>query len=342
MQTSIWLFAFLPYLHWFGSLVNGATVLTSPANPARLVEPQRLNFTGAIPPGLSVIDKERGSELPAAQLIADGITIIATALAPGEFYEYIPSQAWSTGNFILGVSVTKGREGVQRAAVINGFYFIFLLMKQEKDFRSGVFEIQFHGNVWCDLIILPFGSSGLKLAPSFAHVTQLDPPPSPIVDKTKSSLRLAVTGDPDWAIDCLVILPFLIQPMDELGQLISLVDMLVTAAEPPTNEPIRKTGSTILPNTGVRMTLSPNPNSTPYVMTYGYLYQMLDLMQRGVIGFVGQALNATMHINGTYIGEVTMTPTYLPPTNPLIEAAVNTNMADRATARKKRSMAQRL
>lgn len=73
MQNYIWLLAFLPYLHWFGSLVDGATVLTSPASPIRILQPQNLNSSNGLPAGLIVIDKERGPELPAVDVFDMGL-----------------------------------------------------------------------------------------------------------------------------------------------------------------------------------------------------------------------------------------------------------------------------
>ena len=84
MQQSIWPLAFLPYLLWFGSPVDGATVLTSPASPVRMLQPQNLkmNSPNGLPSGLIVIDKERGAELPAVDVFGMGIVIIELYLAP--------------------------------------------------------------------------------------------------------------------------------------------------------------------------------------------------------------------------------------------------------------------
>ena len=341
MQRSIWLLAFLPCLPWFGSLVDGAAVLSIPSNTTRIVQPLRLNDINGLPVGLSVIDKERGAELPGAQLFEAGIWLMANFLAPYDFFGYIQSQAWSTGDIILGMSVDEQQGVAQRGFLMYGFYLIFLLMKQEKDFRAGVFEIQYGGTTVCDLVILPIASSGMKLAPSFAHVTQLKPPPSPIADGTNSSLQI-VAVEPGALLKVTPMMPFLIHPMDELGLLISVVDMLVTAAQPPANEPIRENIESIVPFSGVNISLSLAPNKTPKALTYDFLIWALSGMSDSALYYGGQALRGQMYFLGVYLGEITMIPSNsVPTTSPLIEAIVNASTST-ATARKKRSTAQRL
>ena len=331
MQKSIWLLTFLACLPWLGLLVDGAAVITLPMNNTHVVQPHRLNYTDAIPAGIMIIEKERGSELPAAVLFENGIWLMALFLGPQDFNGFIPSQAWSSKDLILGVSVAKKQGVVQRAFLMYGFYFIFLLMKQEKDFRSGVFEIQYGGIPICDLVILPKVSSGLKLAPSFAHVTQLDPPPSPTADNTNGPSQV-VAFEP-WVLKTTQIMPFLIQPMDQLGLLISIVDMLVTAAKPPENERVRKNIESIVPFSGVKISLSLTPNDTPNVLTYGGLIWCLYGMANSVLGSGGQGLRGQMWLRGVYLGEITMLPSNSSSsTDPLIEAIVDAS-TDRATAR---------
>lgn len=331
MQKSIWLLAFLACLLWLGLLVDGAAVIALPSNDTHLVHPHRLNFTDAIPGGIIVIDKERGSEQPAAQIFENVIWLMAVFLGPEDFSGFIPSQAWSSKDYILGVSVDKEQGVVQRPFVMYGFYFISLLMKQEKDFRSGVFEIQYGGIPICDLVILPKVSSGLKLAPSFTHVTQLDPPPSPTADNTNGFSQLA--GWEPWVLQTTKIMPFLIHPMDELGQLISIMDMLVTAAKSPENERVQKDIESIVPNSGVKISLSLAPNDTPNVLTYGGLVWALYGMADSVPGNGGQGLRGRMSLRSVYLGEITLVPSNSsPPTNPLIEAIVNASMGT-ATSR---------
>lgn len=237
MQKSISLLAFLPYLHWFGLPVDGATVLTSPASPIRMLPSRILNDSNGLPNGLSVVVKERGDELPAVDVFRTGLVIIDLYLAREDFYGFIPPRAWSFAGMVLGVSVgERWRWGttVQRGFVIEGIYFILLLMKNQYDFRSSVFEIQYLGNPVCDIAIFTTGSSGLKTQPSFAHVTPLDPPPPPAAYNINSSSQLVASplGVPlGLFVFISRIEPF--QPLDQLNQLLSLVDMLVTIAQPP-------------------------------------------------------------------------------------------------------------
>ena len=112
MQKSIWLLAFLPYLHWFGSLVDGATVLTSPASPIRILQPQILNNSNGLPSGLRVIDKARGPELPAVNVFEMSLLLIDLYLAPEDFYAFVPPQAWSLFGIALGVSVHPSATGL--------------------------------------------------------------------------------------------------------------------------------------------------------------------------------------------------------------------------------------
>ena len=335
MQKSMLALAFLPYLHWFGSLVHGAVVLTS---PSPLVQPSRPN--GGLPGGFTVVDKERGPELPAAQLFQTGILLMADILAPEDFFGSIPSHAWNYGNLVLGVTVDEQQGGVvQRAVVLNALYFIFLLMKQEKNFRSGVFEIQFLGYSACDIVIFSTTSSGLHLAPGFPPVTQLNPPPSSIANNTKNSLQLE-QPDPGMGLKISLIMPFLIHPMDELGQLINIVDMLLTIAEPPANEAVHKNTESSVPSSGVKLSLNLTQDDVPHPLTYADLIWAVGAMWEGIDhwGLPRQALRGEMSLDQVYQGELLLVPsTSSPSTSRLIEASSNTSTGT-ATARKRWSM----
>ena len=252
------------------------------------------------------------------------------------------SQAWSSGELILGVSVHPFPGKVQRAFILYGFYFIFLLMKQEQDFRSGVFEIQYGNHPICDLVILPVPSSGLKLAPSFAHVTHLDAPPSPIPAAIKGSSQ-TVSLAPGAILNVTQIHPLLIQPMDVLGELLSSMNMVVTAAHPPVDEPIRTNISSIAPYSGANVSLTIDPKGTPNALTYDFLIFAVNRMCSCYSFSTGQGLRGQLYIDRFYLGEVTMLPSNpASTTSPLVEGIVDASAARTATARKKRSMAQRL
>ncbi len=313
MQKSIWLLAFLPCLHWFGSLVDGAAVLTSPTSPIRILQPQNLNISNG------VVDKERGPELPAVDVFEMGLFVVDYYLAPEDFWKKIPSQAWSQLGIILGISAKKRPgEMVGRGFVIFGIYFIFLLMKYENDFRSGVFEIQYAGFFVCDIFIFTAGSSGLKTQPSFAHVTQLAPPPSPIAYNTNSSSQLVASAL--GAVKGLKVLIAPIdppRPLDQLDLLISLLDMLVTVAQPPGDERVQSH----IENTvsGVTTSISPVIDARPpNVMTYE---QLISAVMNTAITIRDErwalsALRIQLYRYSVYLGEITMVPSNSsPPTS---------------------------
>ena len=333
MQKSMWLLAFLPYLHWLGSLVNGAVVLTS---PSPLVQPSRLN--GGLPIGYTVVDKERGRVLPAAELFEKGNALVAN-LAPEDYEGSIPTQAWnfdplSTGDsLIIGVSVTEDQGGVvARSIVMNGLYTIFLLMKQENDFRGGVFEIQVLGNPMCDIVMFPGVPPGLRLAPKFAHVTQVHPPPPPTAGNTISihSLEIKISK----------LKPYLIRPMDELGMLINFMDMLVTLARPPADERAHNNGESNVPSSGVTVSL----NLTQYdVLLYQDLilvvWSLSDWTHDEEVQDKGQGTRGEILLDNIYQGEITVVPSNSSLSeSTLIEASVNAS-ASMTTAKKRWSMA---
>ena len=212
-------------------------------------------------------------------------------------------------------------------------------MKQEQDFRSGLFAIQYLRISWCDLFILSIGSSRLKLAPSFAHVTQLNPPPSPIISSTNCSSQI-FANESGGLLNVTQKMPFLVRPMNELGLLISIMDMLVTVAEPPANEAVRKNIESIVPFSGVKISLSLAPNDTPNVLRYGFAIWALAGLSDSVLDTGGQAPGGQMYFDDDYLGEITMVPSgSSSSTSPLIEAFLNASTGT-AIARKKRSMAQ--
>ncbi len=309
MQKPIWLLAFLPYLHWFGSLVDGASVLTSPTSPIRILQPQILNISNGILTGIGFLDKERGPELPAVDVFEMGLFVVDYYLAPEEFWELIPSQAWSQLGIILGMSA-KGRPGdmVPRGFVIFGIYFIFLLMKYENDFRSGVFEIQYAGYFVCDIVIFTAGSSGLKTLPSFAHVTQLAPPPSPINTNSSSQLVASALGA-GKGLKVLIAPIDPPRPLDRLDLLISILGMVVTVAQPPGDERVQSH----IENTvsGVTTSISPVIDARPpNIMTYE---QLISAARETSIAirvnrWALSALRIQLYRYSVYLGELTMVP----------------------------------
>lgn len=341
----MWLLACLPSLHWFGSLVNGAVVLTSPSNLTHLLHPSPLERGPHA--GLSVIDKERGPELPARWLFQSGIVLMANTLAPEDFEGFMPPQAWSILGFILGVNVDEATQTkyrvVQRGIVLNALYFIFLLMKQENNFRSGIFEIQYLGISVCDIVIFSETSSGLHLAPGFPPITQLHLPPSSIADKSKGFSQLELP-DLGMLLNVTVIMPFLVHQLDKLGQLINIVDMLFTLAKNPANETVHENIESTVPSSGVKFSLNLTQDDVPKPLTYDDLIWAVSGMSGGseVFDVPGQALRGQMYLDKVYQGELTMLPsTSSPSTSPLIEASGNTSTGT-ATARKRWSMVERL
>ena len=330
MQKSMWLLAFLPYLHWFGSLVNGATVLTSPFHP---VKP-----SGGLPFGYSITVKARGPVLPAAELFADGNALVAQALAPEDYEGSIPTQAWrfdplsTSESLTIGVSVTEQQGGVvPRSLVMNGIYTIFLAMKQDDDFRSGIFEINIADISLCDLVMFAGVSSGLQLAPRFAHVTQLHRPPRPTADNTTSSH--------DLEVNTYNIKPYLTRPMDELGMLINFMDMLVRLALPPAKERPQDNIKSIVPSSGVKVSYNLTQDDH---LTFADLISVfcgLSARTRDVAKDRGQATRSDILLNDVYQGEILVVPSNSSlSTSPLIEASVNAS-AGTATAKKRWSIA---
>lgn len=125
--------------------------------------------------------------------------------------------------------------------MIRGTYSIFLSMNNKNDFRSGVFNIQCRGESTCDIVIFPARSSRLKNRPSFANVTQLTPPTLPTANYSDSSSELIAHVSREPAPLNVFVCPLKPQqPLDRLDILISLLNLLVTVAEPPKDERVQK------------------------------------------------------------------------------------------------------
>ena len=324
----MWLWALLPYLHGFVSLVHGAVLLTSPSTLTHLDQPSGLNNKPWM--FLSIIDKERGPVLPAAELFEYAMYLMADILAPENFYGYIPSQAWSLGDFVLGVTVNEHQkvEGkVKRGMVLNAFYFIFLLMKRENNFRSGVFEVQYFADPVCDIVIFSKASSGLHLTPSFPQVTQLHPPPSSIANNTKNSSQLEELNS-DYRLDLSIIMPYQIHPIDQLDESINFMDMLLTLAEPPSNEAVDENTQSMVPSSGVKLAWNQTQDDVAKPLTYDTLISALYEMSESYddLEFPGQEVRGKLYLNNVYQGELTLVRapfTSSPSTNPLIGASLN-------------------
>ena len=350
MQNGIWLLAFLHSLLWFGSLVEGAAVSTSPSNITHILHPQRLNSSNGFwpwPGDLEIHPKQRGPELPVADLFEAGLLALGLDLAPKEFDEFIPIQAWSFSSIFLGV-VPKERllKGLmEKPFVVYGIYGIFLTMWYNKDFRSGAFEIRFDGFSICDVIMFPEGSPELKNQPSFAYVTKLAPPPSSIAHHTNGSSKLVASAlEPDLEIQIPRTKPF--QPLDQASMLLSLVDMVTNAAAPPKDDLVEKNIEEIVPLTGVKTSINVSVDAKPpRALTYGNIISAAVFLSWNIARGEDYALAATtaiLSLDWVYVGEIKLEPYNSSAlTRPFIEANVDA-CADTATARLKRSMVRRL
>ena len=263
MQKSTWLLIFLPYLHWFGSLVHGAAVSMSNS--------QRLNDDPW--PLITIVTKERGAVLSAIRVFEACIETIALDLGRENFVGFISEGTWSHITLLLGVTLGEGMpDKVQRAFVIVEIYKMLLKMKMENDFRSGIFRVMYLQVLpACDLYIRlrPIGSLGFKNESSVAGVTLLAPSPSFIAYDTNSSAQVVASASGVSSRPAIHVLPRRpTQRLDRLGMLISLVDMLVTAAKASKDDPVARHTNTV-PSSGVTTTIDSLPDAwEPPYFTY--------------------------------------------------------------------------
>ena len=110
MQKYTWLLVFLPYLHWFGSLVHGAAVSNSPP---------RLNNTDDPWNFITIVPKQRGAVLSAIRLSEACIEAIALDLGRDNYAGFMVEKMWSHITILLSVSLREGMpDQVQQAFVI--------------------------------------------------------------------------------------------------------------------------------------------------------------------------------------------------------------------------------
>ena len=159
-------------------------------------------------------------------------------------------------------------------------------------------------------------------------MTQLARPPPPIAYDTNSSSRsfASALGDPE-GLEVLItqIEPF--RPLDQLDLLVSLLDMLVTVAQPPEDDCVQSYSENTV--SCVKTSLSPVIDARPpNAMTYKQLISaarvtfssITDESERWALA----ALSIQLYLHSVYVGETTMVPS---------------NSSGTATARKKRSIA---
>ena len=342
MQQSIWLLAFLPHLHQFGSLVHGATVLTSPTNLIRIQQPQSLNSSNGLPTGLNIIDKERGPELSGTKVFETGLLVIAAYLANEEFFEFMQPEAWHWNGTVIGVSVNSPeRENkVQRAFVIQGIYLIFLLMKDAKDFRSGIFTINYGGFDACNMTIFSTDQSpGLTDPPSFSHMTELAPPSASLADNANGSPQSNASAlwpifDLRLRVNRLDSFPWL----DRLGLLLGLVNVLLTSAEPSATDRVKGNIEITTPFSGVKTSIYPVLDAPPRdAMVYEDINFAVSSFFGTLIyeGPTSPGFLAKLFYITTYIGDIVIGPSnFSAPTSRLAGANADAS-AGTATSRKR-------
>ena len=333
MQTSTWLLLFLPYLHWFGSLVHGAAVSIS--NPQLLDD----DF-------ITIVTKERGAVLPAIRVFEACIETIALDLGRDNFVGFMSEKMWSHITLLLGVSLGEGMpDRVQRAFVIEGIYKMLLKMKMENDFRSGVFRVMYLGVLpACDLYIRPIGSLDFKYKSSVAGLTLVAPSYPFIAYDINSSAQVVanasgVSSRP--AIHVLQRRPT--QRLDRLGMLISLVDMLVAAAKPWKSEVVARHTNAV-PSSGVTTSIDSLPDGwePPYFTYEDFFDSALSITSfiiKPNVYWMPAAFDGIVWRRGFDIGEITMvragsSASWSPMTKGNVSGSTST-----ATTRKKRSIA---
>ena len=340
MQQSTWLLIFLPYLHWFASLVHGATVSISSPRLNNTDDPERF---------ITVVTKERGAVLSAIRVFEACIETIALDLGRDNFAGSMSEKTWSHVTLLLGVSLGEGMpDDVQRAFVVVGLYRMLLKMKMENDFRSGVFRVMYLEVIpACDIYIRPIASLGFNTKSSVAGVTQLAPSPSFIAYDTNSSAQVVanasgVSSRP--AIHILQRRP--IQRLDRLGMLISLVDMLVTAAKPWKGESVTSHTNAV-PSSGVTTTIDSLPDAwEPPYFTYEDFFDSALAITRFIIhpsvSWMPAAFDAIVWRSAFDIGKITMVRAGSSASSTPLTIANVSGSRGAATARKKRSMARGL
>ena len=342
MQKSTWLLIFLPYLHWFGPLVHGAAVSISPP---------RLNDTNDDPGDLiTIVTRERGAVLSAIRVFEACIETFAYDLGRENFVGFMSQGTWSHATILMGVSLGEDMaDHVQRAFVVIGIYKMLLQMKMENDFRSGVFRVMYLEVVpACDIYIglRPRGSSGSPNESSAAGLTLVAPSPSSIASDTNRSAQAVASASGLSSRPAIHVLPRRpTQRLDRLGMLISLVDMLVTAAKPEKYQAVARHANAV-PSSGVTTTIDSLPDAyEPPYFTYEDFFDVAVSLTKFIIDprWMPAAFDAIVWRMGSDIGEITMVGagSSAASWSPLTKGNVS-GSADTATARKKRSMARGL
>ena len=340
MQKYTWLLVFLPYLHWFGSLVHGAAVSNSPP---------RLNNTDDPWNFITIVPKQRGAVLSAIRLSEACIEAIALDLGRDNYAGFMVEKMWSHITILLGVSLGEGMpDQVQRAFVIVGIYKMLLKMQVENDFRSGVFRVMYLDVLpACDLYVRPIGLLGLKNESSVAGVTTLAPSSSSITSDTNSFAQVVASASGVSSRPAIHVLPRRpTQRLDRLGMLISLMDMLVIAAKPWKDDRVARHTNAV-PSSGVTTTIDSLPDAwEPPYFTYEDFFDAALSLTSFIIGrdvyWMPAAFDAIVWRRGFDIGEITMLRAGSAASRSPLTIANVSGSTGTATARKKRSMAQGL
>ena len=298
---------------------------------------------------ITIVTKERGPVLPAIRVFEACIETIALDLGRENFLGFMSEKTWSHLTILLGISLGEGMsDEVQRAFVIVGIYKMLSKMKMENDFRSGVFRVMYIDVLpACDIYIRPIGSMGFKNESSVKGVILVAPSPSLIAYDTNSSAQVIASTSGVSSRPAINVLPRRpTQRLDPLGMLISLVDMLVTAAKPWKGEPVARHTNAV-PSSGVSTTIDSLPDAwEPPYFTYEDFFDVALSITTFIINpgvsWMPAAFDAIVRRSGFDIGEITMvragsSASWSPLTKGNVSGSTGT-----ATARKKRSMARGL
>ena len=330
MQSCLWSLMLL-FSVSFGSLVNGAAVLS---NPSIL---QLINSTTQIdiPTDFRVILEETpiGPPVGAAFCLDLAIRIVGDYLALEEFTETIQAQGWSNSKVVISIS-TKWIPGykIERRFVIWGIYEALKQFEDQNNFRSAIFTLSWRGNPVGNLAIYPEGLSGTNTSFNSPAPTKLEPSPLTIRGGSNQSVSLNLRNPEDRELKLRVELLEPRLPLDLHSTLLTVLAALCDAAQWPKNK--------VVPG---RYTVRAEPSRTQIIigpakiLNYRWLIKALTMIPQELPSWITlYSCWVEIRLGNLYLGLMNILPTgrMLQAPNALIETSVNVSIGS-ASARRR-------
>ncbi len=322
---------------WPGSFAARAAFLNTLLVPSNITQVQHVFNSSSLadPPSdlqAIMVQEPRGSKLPSVRLFEVAIHVIGRKLALEDFTGRIPAQGWSEANIVISVG-TQGviENSIERRFVMWGIFEGLTQMVRDKDFRSAIFRLEWHGAFVGTIAFHTGDLDGIDTQNNPANVSQpvsLSLSSNSNIDDFTPSVSSAL-GDSTLVTRFYWIGGEPTQLLDKYGIYMNLIGVLLASAEHFENKIIRKAYKISAGNYGVEIMIGgastpPPPTRPPYLKHNLVIRAVTTIPETLALLKASAAFKVTMSVDKVPVGLILVEPVSPPaPSNSLLPDSID-------------------